>query len=517
MADASQPADLNGILAQLFRFGPTDEEKKQAFAQALTRGGLGMLAANQPSRLPVNSAGVLAQGLGSGLDAYQGSLDRLQAERKANAGGALQGLQIKKTLDQQQALSDYLAKRAQGPQGAAAAGGTAPMPRFPEGGPWAPGAPTAPVPAPQPVAGGFQPHDPAELERLAAGGVNVDPFIKISEYGAPKLEFQKGIGGVDPRTGAVRAPMPTITDNGRAAGLVQDGKGGWRVQVPEGSMAAYQGFQNADEAARARFDPFLGQLDAQNRPIPQTRLQFAGGVDPIAAAAAGGAAPKTGMGFTPVQASAAREVGQSDAQRVSALEQKVPSLVSTLRRLDRMGQLTGDATYSAAGAEIKSNLGSIAQAFGLNVNKDKTANTEEYITHVAELLKERLASKDYGSGSGVSNLDLLTASKPLPELAKTEQGRLQIIQAIKSDTQRSLNDAMAAREHFGQNMSLRGFRYPSETERPPLPKEPGSPPAQTQRFNTLPPAQNFKDKMMRDTTTGELMKSDGLKWVPVRR
>jgi hypothetical protein len=253
--------------------------------------------------------------------------------------------------------------------------------------------------------------------------------------------------------------------------LVPDGQGGFRVQVPQGSLEAYTGFQNADEAAKARMDPFMGQVDPTGRPIPQTRLQFAQRISPEARAATGDASSPAGMGPTPTQASAAGAVGKGDAERVMALEQKLPSLAATLRRLDRMESLTGDATFAASGAETKALLGSIAQAFGLQIDKAKTANTEEYIAHVSELLKERLGSKDYGSGVAVSNLDTLTATKPLPELVKTEQGRMQIIQAIRSDTVRSMKDATSARDYFNKNMSLRGFKYPSEDESPKSPAQ----------------------------------------------
>ena len=72
-------------------------------------------------------------------------------------------------------------------------------------------------------------------------------------------------------------------------------------------------------------------------------------------------------------------------------------------------------------------------------------------------------------------MDLLTASVPLPTLVKTAQGRQQIMQALKADTDRSINDAIAARDYYGEKQSLRGFKYPSETERQPIPKEPGKP------------------------------------------
>ncbi len=166
---------------------------------------------------------------------------------------------------------------------------------------------------------------------------------------------------------------------------------------------------------------------------------------------------------TPGERQAQVTKAEADAKRVQLLEEKIPSLNSTYRRLDRLEQLTQNGeTYASAGAEIKTLLGSVAQGLGLKVNTDKTANTEEYIAHIAELLKERLSSKDYGSGTGISNLDLATAGRPLPDVMRTPQGRMQIISAIKADTERALKDATAARDFFEKNTTLKEFRFPSE-------------------------------------------------------
>lgn len=160
------------------------------------------------------------------------------------------------------------------------------------------------------------------------------------------------------------------------------------------------------------------------------------------------------------------EKAQLDAKRAGEFEVKIPQLSSTLRRLDRMEELArDDKVFNAAGAEIKMQLGSIAQAFGLPLNKEKTANTELYIANVAELLKERLSSKDYGSGTGISNVDLIAAGRPLPEVMRTKEGKLKIIQALKADATRALNDSQALRDYFNQNKGLSGFKFPSEANR----------------------------------------------------
>lgn len=184
MAAGDQQYDLNGILAQMFRVGPTDEEKKAAFAQALTRGGLGILAANQPSRMPVNPAGVFAQGAQGGLDTYQASIDKAGADRKADAMAALQGLQIQKQMRQQDALAGLAQASAPTPlpQQALAAGAA-------QGdvGPTVTNAARLGALQSNPVAQGYTPVGADRLAKAAAGGVDINPWLKLNAEARPDV------------------------------------------------------------------------------------------------------------------------------------------------------------------------------------------------------------------------------------------------------------------------------------------------------------------------------------------
>lgn len=218
------------------------------------------------------------------------------------------------------------------------------------------------------------------------------------------------------------------------------------------------------------------------------------------------------------QKTAVTETAKNDANTVSTYRQKLPSMASAMVSINQLEQLNADnKTYASAGAEFKKDLGRIAQAFGIKVNEKETANTELYIARLGELLKERLASKDYGSGTGVSNLDLATAGVPLPEVAKTQEGRQKIIEAIKKDMMRSYNDMRGAVDYFETNNRLSGFRFPSEAimaaQPAPIPKTPApGRPANTQSFDALPPASQHKGVTLRDKTTGKVVKSDGMSW-----
>lgn len=153
---------------------------------------------------------------------------------------------------------------------------------------------------------------------------------------------------------------------------------------------------------------------------------------------------------------------KTQADWVGSIPQKIVSVGSTMKYLNRLDALNADdKSYAGSGAEIKSLANNIAQSLGIPLNIDKTAGTEQYIATIGELIKSRLGSKDYGSGSGVSNLDLLTAQVPLPDLTKTRQGRAQLISALKADTVGSYNDLKSAREYWNQNNNLNNWEAPS--------------------------------------------------------
>lgn len=472
---------------------------------ALLSAGSGLLSAAGPSRTPVSFGQAAGQGLQAGLLGYQQGT-QIQHQGMASQ---LQEANLKREQAVQEAWDRMYGGGSQSPN---------PMVPGPGASVMAGSGETIPQQAPQTASRG------PTLDQIGALG-GMDPQrgkFALEHWKAlnPELKYEGGVP-FNPRTGQPISGLPAVpktNQQGFSTFLTLNPQTGrFEVNLTPGGREAYGAQQEITERAKARFQPFMGVTDAQNRPIPMTAEQFSGvyggaksqesGQSQVPQAEVSGFSPTEadalarvresakqgrtatftvdpakagGMGQSPAQQAAGRTIAEGDAKRVLDLEQKIPSLLSVGRRLDRMAVLTkDDKTYAAAGSKLKTDLGSIAQAFGLNVNQSKTANTEEYMAHVAELLKDRLASKDYGSGTGVSNLDILSAQKPLPELAKTAQGRLQIIDALKEDTQRNLQYAQSVRDYFDANQqTLRGFRLPSElaADRPPLPKTPGTPP-----------------------------------------
>lgn len=506
-------SQLQGMLS----FQPTPEEQQRAMTQGLLMGGLGILSANAHNPRGAGPLGALG-GAMPGLIGYNRLLEDAPKHRLQNAQGLLQMHKLQKDMDNQGFLRDFVTKFGMG--GTPGASGALSAESSAGGAPGPTNAAAGRIP--QQAANSIPP-----FEMLYAMGIDPKVVTGMRETHAMRMPDMQVSGNYAYDKRNVQPgflPALNFSREGKGALSLPDPNTGLPViSPPQGALETFGAFEDVSKKADARYQlqtrPALGPnqpptymstLDAlgmggqpPQAPQPQAPRQQAPQLTPQsfprvtpqvqaqrdaeagqirAREQTGGGIPiqavipesRAGLaaGMSPVQGaelkgreSAEAKTGQLQAESVNGYRERVPQLTSTLRRLERLEQLTADdRTFAAAGAELKTQLGSIAQAVGLKINADKTANTEEYIAHVAELLKERLASKDYGSGTGVSNLDLLTAGRPLPEVMKTPGGRKQIIEAIRLDTQKSIVDMNAAVDHFDKNLSLKGFQFPSATQ-----------------------------------------------------
>jgi hypothetical protein len=496
-------------------FQPTPEEQQRAMTQGLLMGGLGILGANAQNPRGAGRMAPLA-GAMPGLIGYNRMMEDAPKHRLQNVQGLLQLQKLKKDIDNQDTLRNFVSNfgmggtpGASGALGAEMGAGGAPGPTNAAAGR-----------IPQAAANSIPP-----FEMLYAMGIDPKVVTGMRETHAmrlPKMNVSNGYAYDERTVPQGFLPGLNFSREGKAAlALIDPATGLPTISAPRGAPETFAGYEDITRRADARYQlqtrpplgpnqppTYMSTLDAlgmggQQTPAPQLpQPPQAPRVDPLAgrppaeraaiqqvlqASREGrglsvsvppipsSAVLPNAAGMSPVDQATVKgrdaaetKTGQLNAEAVQGFRDRVPQLTSTLRRLERLEQLTtDDRTFAAAGAELKTQLGSIAQAVGLKVNAEKTANTEEYIAHVAELLKERLASKDYGSGTGVSNLDLLTAGRPLPEVMKTPQGRQQIIKALRMDTQRSIGDMNSAVEHFDKNLSLKGFQFPSSTQQQP--------------------------------------------------
>ena len=470
---------------------PTVDDAGQGFGftpQQMMLLGLsqGLLQAGSPSARPVGIGGALGSGIQGALSGQAQAQAMINQGIKNKQAQQMIDLEGKKVTQAQQAIDKEneraaLLKPIMERFMAAQAASNPMSPNAPNPSVMAGSGTTTP---PVQQGGGF-PLNPNEIAALKLGG---GPDL-LPNYEASQPKLQIGPNGVvtDIRTGQVVGTQPVVSSNGQIALLNQGPGGTWNAGPVPGASDLYMNNQIAEQAARAAYTLQTIQPTGPNQPPRISTLYNvavgAGAPHVIGATrgrdwvSGGGGVPS---GLTPDQEAtqAGRvQARKGDADTVAKYKEKLPGMASSLTSLEYLNSLNADdKTYAGGAAEFKKELSRVAQGLGINVGNVKAANTEMYIARIGELLKERLASKDYGSGSGVSNLDLITGNVPLPDLAKTRQGRQQIIDALKKDIMRSYNDVRSAADFYDERGSLSGFKFPSEASipRPAIPKTPAS-------------------------------------------
>jgi len=154
---------------------------------------------------------------------------------------------------------------------------------------------------------------------------------------------------------------------------------------------------------------------------------------------------------------AAVEMAKLDAKTTNELREAGIAAGSTLNVLDRMEKsVTSDKVANGLTADVVSGLQNIAVTLGDKSLASKAAANEQYIADVAELVRGKI--KALGSGTAISNTDLLFTQRSMPELLKTREGKLEIIRAMRSDLQYLSKRGRDAEAHFRKNKgSLEGF------------------------------------------------------------
>jgi hypothetical protein len=175
--------DLQSLLAQ-FSMQPSEDERRKAANLALMRMGMGVLAANQPSRLPTNPLGILAQGGMQGLDQYQTTLKDEVAMRRGNAATAMQAMQIKKEMEKADALKNLFGMSKPQPLGPQAMAMGAEQGDI---GPTVGNAARLEALQQNPMASQYTPVPLDKLAGAAAAGVDIKPFLSLNDAARPDV------------------------------------------------------------------------------------------------------------------------------------------------------------------------------------------------------------------------------------------------------------------------------------------------------------------------------------------
>jgi len=139
-----------------------------------------------------------------------------------------------------------------------------------------------------------------------------------------------------------------------------------------------------------------------------------------------------------------------DADRTN-LEKQVSAL-KTVQQMSELNQKGDIISGPLAGAKLTAKR-AWAQTFG---GPDPSVSDTEFYDKL-NLSQLRDSLKAYGSGTGISNLDLLTAMKTLPGTSNTPEGRQYIIDYMQGTLVSNVKNYQNAEAYYAQNRTLDGF------------------------------------------------------------
>lgn len=283
----------------------------------------------------------------------------------------------------------------------------------------------------------------------------------------PGSEGPGGVGG--PLAGAVSAFTAAGEDK--------------RTQILLAELA-----QERDPAVRAEIQK---ELDFDKRRPVRTMSA------PSGPAPAFGISDPAGLKFK-------EEAATSGRKQMEKLQEVKVSTEQGLATLDRLSELnqSGQIIGGPFAKTKLSALRAIQNVTGAEVGG--VPETEEYLKETLSQLKDQL--KAFGSGTGISNLDLLTAERMLAQPANTQEGRQRIIEFMKTLSQTAQKNTLSQEQYFVNNHTLDGWqpkRYDPE----------GNIIEGSQMKNTFPsgPKLNMKDpviqEQVRENTLPNAMKA----------
>lgn len=426
--------------------------------------GLGILAANQPTRYPKSSLGVLAQGGLQGMDAYHSEIANQLGERRLGAANALQVLSIKKALEQQEALKNF--DQPSGVGGPTVS--TAPLMTAPGMSPMTstaafgvPDYASKDIPTPAPSTGMLsnRAQVPNFRSLLAAGvpATTVNAMMEDWKLRHPELKFEGGMAR-DPRSGMPIQGIPATPQiNPQGFGTtsrVNPQTGQIEIGVTPGAETAYATQQAIGERAKATMDLVtVPPTSAGAAPTYASRLSLlpSGGAAPDAAPPATRPRPAAGMSPEASAAQAATAAQQLDISKnygtiYNNLQNAAMVNPAKMAKVQRISDLLGDFEGGKL-SKTAMDLASVANSAGIKI--DPMLPNKQAAQALSGEIALDLRSTAGGGGmpGAMSDADREFLKSLTPQLGMTADGRKTIVESKIKVMQRENQVATMARQY----------------------------------------------------------------------
>lgn len=343
-------------------------------------------------------------------------------------------------------------------------------------------------------------------------------YARMQGYGRPQSPQSAGPGPVGvgpspapgagvgaPPQGAAPGPNAGPGPGAAPAGMTSDDPLGmiaaFRTAVQSGDMraASYWGTELQKKGIRVDVSMPMGEQQRRSmaatgdpKQVPMQTPQAPPGTPTqlhVQPASQMGVADPEGAKFRNQQM-------ETGAAMFKMFKEKQPANMQSIMSLDELAKMNASGDV-ITGLFPETQLAA-RRGIGFITGKQdpKVPVTEAFIKETLTQLKDQL--KAFGSGTGISNLDLLTAERLLPQLINTQEGRARIIGLLKRAAISNEYNMRSMEQYYNQNRSLSGWQPQAYDEQgrvvDPLkanPNEPGQPSAAPGARNAPAPEDNL--------------------------
>jgi hypothetical protein len=199
-----------------------------------------------------------------------------------------------------------------------------------------------------------------------------------------------------------------------------------------------------------------------------------------------------------------------DSLATVEIAQAAPEVVANaqmIRKAIQGGAITG------TGAGARYTLQKAMETAGL-VGPGKAANTQALMAGLGKLTLSGIKTSGLGGGNGFTDKDrAFLQSAVSGEIDSTPENLLRVADMSERIARANHKKGLDITSRWKGNAAL--GPVVQDTQIAPIPESSASP-APSQAMPTLPPAQQHKGRVIRDTATGKMLKSNGMSWVEVK-
>lgn len=275
----------------------------------------------------------------------------------------------------------------------------------------------------------------AGLDYMFNGGKGIADIIK------PNMAFVNGVA-VDQNRVQPGFSVPTVNANGMATVTSQNANGTWNVTAPNGAVATYKSFQDAQQASQASHD-LVSVVDANGntRLVPKSSVLGQGG--PGSGQAGAGSAPITSRNPADVQYDT--DIAKQAANQYTQIQtagQAAPVKIAEYQQLD---SLLSNTNLSKTGFEIANWA---AKNGILPASAANSLGNAQAAIALSNRLALTLRSTAEGGGmpGSMSDPDRQFLMQQVPQLETTPEGRRQMIGMLVTVENRNQQVAQMARD-----------------------------------------------------------------------